>query len=227
MDIRKLMGLRPTNDTTSAIQAAQERAQAAHAEALARQEGARVHRDVMLMDGNAAELGKAQATLTEAREDVERTASIMTSLEQRLVAARRTETISGAETARAAYEKADADRVAWWKRTAPKLRDLIREGHQMEAALAQAGTDYHRAKSRLQEAYPDVGFRKADVAQQTDAAAWKDRVQTWREGNDLEGPAVREAGVRLQPTEPEAQPQPQRKAMAVLELDYQDLRRQG
>ncbi|MBP0493985.1 hypothetical protein [Roseomonas indoligenes] len=148
--------LRPATNTSADIAEALERARTAAAETAPRIEAARKRRDDLLLDGDDKAITAAEKALADAREDVERTHSVVSRLEERYATAVRAERIGRADTAAKVAEAADTELQRWWSKNEAGLRRILAEGHRLSVAMTDAAmTAQMQARLALGE-YPDA-----------------------------------------------------------------------
>ncbi|MGK7870968.1 hypothetical protein [Falsiroseomonas sp. E2-1-a20] len=138
MKIKAIMGLRPKAQDAASIRAAIGEAEAAQAEAKARAAGLEATRAATMLDGEAAQLERAERDLATARADAERAGIMLEALRGRLEAAERAEVLARVRTAAKDAEAASARFLAFMRDEYPKLAQKIAAGMRLETAASEA-----------------------------------------------------------------------------------------
>lgn len=163
--------LRPTANTSEAIQAALDKVAAAETEQATQLRQAREERDRLLLDGTPAALAKAQAALTSAVEPAEQTATMRQQLEQRLAAALEAEKASAVEAAAAEASVTAEALSAWWIKTRKKLAAELAEGMRLKHVANDASFAHQIILQRAQQTYPNRAFANAKLPV-VEASSW-------------------------------------------------------
>ncbi|MCK8786739.1 hypothetical protein M0638_20415 [Roseomonas sp. NAR14] len=166
-----LSTLRPAANTAAAIADSLTRAEAARAEAQIGVTEAKRRRDALLLDGTPAQLAAADKALVAARELAERVEAVIEQLHARRADAEKSEAIGQHEAALRAYEKADAARAEWWRRTAPKLQALIRDGAAQREEVSRLADAWARSQECMERHHPEAELRNPVLDRKS--RAWK------------------------------------------------------
>lgn len=150
-----LTKLRPADASSGAIREALNRARVARTQADTDAAAAKAARDGLLLDGDPAQLAKAEKAYAAQRDDAERVEAVVAQLAERLARAEQEETV-GAVRERLA-ELAGVNRRAndWWKAKGATLTALLAEGNALADAQDTARGLLQNARHRAYERYQD------------------------------------------------------------------------
>lgn len=134
MDLKKILGLRPKNETTAAIREAIARAEEDRQAALARIGELEANRGALLLSGDHRTIEAAERDLAEKRMEAERCAIMAEALRPTLATAQQREKVAEiVDLERRASQEVEAF-VTWWRTRYADLAAQMLEGARMEAA---------------------------------------------------------------------------------------------
>jgi chromosome segregation ATPase len=155
MDLKKLLGLRPKDDTAAALKAAMAQAESETESLRARIAELERDRGRRLLDGDAAEVEAAERDLATAQAEAARVAAMLPALRQRIEAAEAEELRVAALAAHGEAVKAADTFNAWWRAEYAELAGKLRAGLLMEEAALAASSRYYAAAQRAGAALPN------------------------------------------------------------------------
>lgn len=179
-----ILGLRPTDGTSTAIAAAIGRTREAQTDADARVLAARQERDAALLDADPKALAALERKLTEARdgatETAERVAAVLAQLEARLITTKQAETLATVAAAKRLCETAGSGLAEWWATAQPKLAAILRQGEELDTAATAAFHGWNYLATTARQNAPELSF---DMPEQTGkpAQGWRDDLATMAE----------------------------------------------
>lgn len=138
MDLKKLLGLRPKDDSVDAIRTALVQAQGVQSAASQRAAELEAGRARMLVDGSAGEVERAERDLTAARGDAERAGAMIVGLQGKLAEAEAREAERGARQAVVDAEARRSRFLAFVRNDYPALAQKIADGLKLEAEAEAA-----------------------------------------------------------------------------------------
>lgn len=143
MELSKLLGLRPKQQTAEAISTAIGKAEQEQARAQGRIEALQAGRGALLLTGDAKAVEAGERDLADARAEVERLGVMIEALKPQLSAATLQEKGAAFKAKLALAEKHAAQFVEWWTSRYPALAQEIREGLLMEEQAEKELTELH------------------------------------------------------------------------------------
>lgn len=159
-----IVTLRPTGTTAQHLTEALGRATAAQAEQSAEFQRLQQQRDDLLLDGSAAAMAKADATLAASRDLAEKIASIITQLKARLATAEEAEAVANVRSLLDQFQASDTALSAWWTKMRVKLAAELTAGVELLNTTNDARNDHDRAAAAATERYPDQTFQQVKLA---------------------------------------------------------------
>ncbi|MCR0980634.1 hypothetical protein [Roseomonas populi] len=157
MDIKKLLGMRPKEQTAAAIRAAITNAEQGKAAALARAAELEGGRGKLLLTGDAKEVEASERELTEARMEAERCDVMAQALQAPLAeAVLREKAAEFADLERQAAQQVEGF-VTWWRSRYGELASEIRDGARMEKAANDSINRLYHLSNQHPEAFAASG----------------------------------------------------------------------